>query len=73
MKIGLVGSRAFLDDMEKRKVLTPPGLELQRLARAFHSPLAITIPSLARRVEDNNTEHYLSVLNHKSCLRGCMK
>jgi hypothetical protein len=34
---GLVDPRAGLDDVEKRKFLTLPGLELQPLGRSAHS------------------------------------
>jgi hypothetical protein len=34
---GWVGSRAGLDDVEKREILTPPGLELRLLYRPARS------------------------------------
>jgi hypothetical protein len=36
---GWVGSRAGLDDVDKRKLLTPPGLEFRPLGRPARSQL----------------------------------
>jgi hypothetical protein len=45
---GWVGPRAGLNDVEKRKFLTLPGLELRPLGRPAHS---VTIPTaLSRRL-----------------------
>jgi hypothetical protein len=47
-----VGPTAGLDDLEKRKFLTPPGLKLQPLGHPAHSQL------LSRLLYYFSTEHF---------------
>jgi hypothetical protein len=58
----LGGPRAGLDDVEKRKFLTVPGLELRPLGLPTHS--AVAIPTALSQLLQYNMENQKSALSH---------
>jgi hypothetical protein len=62
-----VGPRAGLDDVEKRKFLTPPGLELRLLCRPVAIPTASTKGEyINKSVDADSRSINQSVIHHKS-------